>query len=89
MFIWMKNQTAYNQKMSDEKAAALLKFDAEKAQEAQQMFNLSQFDDATIATNLTLRELKKIQTVGLVLSDADSATFQNLVSSMQSIYNGA
>ena len=85
----MKNQTDYNQQQMDNSAAALIQFDQQQALTAQSNFTLNGYSSNDIANNLTLRELQKIQTVGLMLSASDSLAFQNKISSMQNIYNAA
>uniref|UniRef100_A0A914X8V9 Angiotensin-converting enzyme n=1 Tax=Plectus sambesii TaxID=2011161 RepID=A0A914X8V9_9BILA len=89
LFTWMKNQTDYNQQQMDNSAAALIQFDQQQALIAQSNFTLNGYSSNDIANNLTLRELQKIQTVGLMLSSDDSLAFQNKISSMQNIYNAA
>lgn len=89
MFTWMKNQTDYNQQIMDASAAKLIQFDQEQSMIARANFSLQGYSANDISYNLTLRELSKIQTIGLVLSQNDSIAFQNKISTMQNIYNAA
>lgn len=82
-WIWEKNLTTYNQQMADNNATAAAMFDQAEAAIAKQ------FNPAQITDNSTVRQLGKINSVGVALNANDTRNFTNLISTMTNIFSSA